>query len=80
MNDTCLLDDIAQVVYTEEQLQTRISELGAQISADYVDKNPVLVGVLRAVASGCHTCSAGPGGKRVSVGGVLPVVGCREAR
>jgi hypoxanthine phosphoribosyltransferase len=44
-----LLDDIAQVVYTQEQLGTRIAELGTQISADYADKEPVLIGVLRGV-------------------------------
>jgi len=44
-----LLDDIAQVVYTKEQLETRIAELGAQISADYAGKDPVLIGVLRGV-------------------------------
>ena len=44
-----LLDDIAQTVYTVEQLQTRISELGAQISADYAGQDPVLIGVLRGV-------------------------------
>lgn len=44
-----LLDDIAQVVYTKEQLETRIAELGAQISADYAGKDTVLIGVLRGV-------------------------------
>ena len=48
-NVNTLLDDIAQTVYMAEQLQTRISELGAQISADYAGKNPVLIGVLRGV-------------------------------
>jgi len=44
-----LLDDIAHVVYTKEQLQARIAELGSQISADYANKDPVLIGVLRGV-------------------------------
>jgi len=42
-------NDIAQVLISEERLQARIVELGAQISADYADKHPVLVGVLRGV-------------------------------
>jgi hypoxanthine phosphoribosyltransferase len=48
-NHNALLDDIAQTVYTSEQLQTRIAELGARISDDYAAKNPVLIGVLRGV-------------------------------
>jgi hypoxanthine phosphoribosyltransferase len=43
------MDDIAEVLITEEEIQARITELGAQISADYVDKDPLLVGVLRGV-------------------------------
>ncbi len=44
-----LMDDVAQILITEQELQTRVKELGAQISADYADKNPLLVGVLRGV-------------------------------
>lgn len=44
-----LLDDIAEVLLTAKELQARITELGAQISADYAGKNPLLVGVLRGV-------------------------------
>lgn len=44
-----MMDDIARVLYTQEQIQARIAELGAQISRDYEGKNPVLVGVLRGV-------------------------------
>ncbi len=44
-----MMNDIARVLYTEAQIQARIAELGAQISRDYGDKNPVLVGVLRGV-------------------------------
>jgi hypoxanthine phosphoribosyltransferase len=47
--DGALLEDIGEVLITEQALQARISELGAQISADYADKNPLLVGVLRGV-------------------------------
>ena len=48
-DDTNLMDDIAEVLIDEETLQARIAELGAQISADYAGKNPLLVGVLRGV-------------------------------
>lgn len=42
-------NDIDQVLISEAQLQARVVELGAQISADYAGKHPVLVGVLRGV-------------------------------
>jgi hypoxanthine phosphoribosyltransferase len=44
-----MMDDIAEVLITQEQLQARVAELGAQISADYADKDPLLIGVLRGV-------------------------------
>ena len=44
-----LMDDIAKVLITAEELQTRVTELGAQISTDYTGKEPLLVGVLRGV-------------------------------
>jgi hypoxanthine phosphoribosyltransferase len=37
------------VLISEGDLQSRIAELGAQISADYLGLDPVLVGVLRGV-------------------------------
>ena len=48
-SDDGLMDDIAGVVITAEELQSRIAEVGVQISADYADKDPLLVGVLRGV-------------------------------
>jgi hypoxanthine phosphoribosyltransferase len=36
-----------EILLTEEQIHTRIQELGAQITQDYQDKDLVLVGVLR---------------------------------
>lgn len=40
--------DIAEVLYSEEELKRRVAAMGAQISADYADKdNVVLVGILR---------------------------------
>jgi len=49
MNDDGLMDDIAEVLIAAGDLHARIAELGAQISADYADKDPLLVGVLRGV-------------------------------
>lgn len=39
--------DIEKVLYTEEQLAKRVKELGAQITADYAGKTPLIVSVLR---------------------------------
>jgi hypoxanthine phosphoribosyltransferase len=44
-----LMEDIAKVLITAEELQTRVTELGTQISTDYTGKEPLLVGVLRGV-------------------------------
>lgn len=40
-------DDIARVLISEEQIQRRISELAAQITEDYRDKEPILVCILK---------------------------------
>jgi len=39
--------DIARVLITEEQLQERITQLGEEISDDYVGKRPILVCILK---------------------------------
>lgn len=39
--------DIAKVLLSEEQLQTRIREMGAQIAEDYREKNPTMVCILK---------------------------------
>lgn len=39
--------DIERVLFTQEQLKARVAELGAQIDADYADKTPILISVLR---------------------------------
>jgi len=44
-----LTSDIQEIILTEEQIQNRVTELGAQISQDYFSKCPVLVGVLKGV-------------------------------
>jgi hypoxanthine phosphoribosyltransferase len=43
------LDDpnVGDVVVSERQIQDRIKELGARITADYADRPPLLVGVLK---------------------------------
>ena len=38
-----------QVLFTEEEVQRRVRELGAQITRDYAGQEPVLIGVLRGV-------------------------------
>ncbi|MFP5323044.1 MAG: hypoxanthine phosphoribosyltransferase [Acidimicrobiia bacterium] len=43
-----LQDDlIGETLLTEEQIRSRIAELGAEIARDYEDKNPILVSVLK---------------------------------
>jgi hypoxanthine phosphoribosyltransferase len=39
--------DLGEEVVGEEQIQARIKDLGAQITADYADRPPLLVGVLK---------------------------------
>ena len=41
--------DIQQILLTEEQIQNKIQELGEILTAEYADKNPVIVGVLKGV-------------------------------
>ena len=41
--------DISYVLLTEEQIQTRVKELAAALSAEYAGKNPIFVGVLKGV-------------------------------
>ncbi len=41
--------DIQQVLLSQEQIKARIGELGQALIAEYADKNPVFVGVLKGV-------------------------------
>ncbi len=41
--------DIQRILLTEEQIQLRIKELGAELSRDYAGKDPVIIGVLNGV-------------------------------
>jgi hypoxanthine phosphoribosyltransferase len=43
-------DDIEAVLVTPEQIETKIDELAALIDADYADREPLLVGVLKGAA------------------------------
>ena len=47
MNVSEMREDIDHILISEEELQKRVAELGAQISADYAGKCPLLVSVLR---------------------------------
>src|SRR4051812_50214894 len=44
---TDLRSDIGDILVTEDQIQTRVEELGAQISADYEGRALTLVSVLK---------------------------------
>ena len=41
--------DILEILLTEEQIQSKIRELGQILTQEYKDKNPVIVGVLKGV-------------------------------
>ena len=41
--------DIMKVLLTEEQIQARVAEMGAEISKEYEGKDPVVLGVLKGV-------------------------------
>ena len=44
-----MLQDISEILLSEEQIQTRVKELAAQLSEEYAGKDPVFVGVLKGV-------------------------------
>ena len=46
MNLDDVRDDLSAVLYTEEQIETRINELAAEIDKDYADKDLLMVGIL----------------------------------
>ena len=41
--------DIQEVLLTQQQIEARIKELGEELSREYADKDPVVVGVLKGV-------------------------------
>ena len=44
-----MLQNISYVLLSEEQIQTRVKELAAQLSEEYAGKDPIFVGVLKGV-------------------------------
>ena len=42
--------DIKEILLTEEQIKSRIEELGEVLTEEYRDKNPIVLGVLKGVA------------------------------
>ena len=42
-----MIQEVEQILFTEEELKKRVAELGAAITADYAGKAPVLASVLR---------------------------------
>ena len=42
-----MTQDIERILFSEEQIKNRIAELGAELTRDYKDKNPLFVGVLK---------------------------------
>ena len=41
--------DIQEILISEEQLRSRIAELGGELTRDYAGKDPIIVGVLKGV-------------------------------
>lgn len=39
--------DIKSILYTADEIQTRVAELGARITKDFEGKNPLFVGILK---------------------------------
>ena len=44
-----MINDMESILLTEEQIQNRVKELSAQLRAEYADKDPIFVGVLKGV-------------------------------
>jgi hypoxanthine phosphoribosyltransferase len=42
-----LREDVAQILFSEEQIQEKVNEIGKQITEEYKDKEVVLIGVLK---------------------------------
>ena len=42
-----MFQEISHILLTEEQIQTRVKELAAQLSKEYEGKNPILITVLK---------------------------------
>lgn len=44
-----MMQDIDRILVTEEEIHTRIKEVGAQLTEDYAGKQPIFIGVLKGV-------------------------------
>ena len=42
-----MINDIAKTLLSEETIQTRVKEMGAEIARDFKDKNPIMVCILK---------------------------------
>jgi len=49
MDPKNMMNDIQEILVSEEQLRSRIAEMGAQLSEEYAGKRPILVGILKGV-------------------------------
>lgn len=45
-----LVGDVGEILVSQKEIATRVAELGAQISADYVGKKPLVIAVLKGSA------------------------------
>jgi hypoxanthine phosphoribosyltransferase len=53
-----LFSDIQEVLYSEEQIQGKIKELGELLSTDYEGKNPLVICVLKGAFIYGGSCKA----------------------
>ena len=44
-----MVNDISEILLSEEQIQSKVKELAAQLSKEYEGKDPIFVGVLKGV-------------------------------
>ena len=42
-----MINDMESILLTEQQIRERVAQMGAEISRDYADKDPLFVGVLK---------------------------------
>lgn len=42
-----MIEDIERVLFSQQELQSKVTELGAQITKDYEGREPIFVGVLK---------------------------------
>ena len=39
--------DVESITYSEEAIRQRVAELGSELTAEYADKNPIFIGILK---------------------------------